>query len=251
MFDEFNEVLAPEYPEQMSHSLETFDETEQYQNDNVMSAALEPEIRTDIPNCETAIVYGEPYKRSELVDSMQGDNPYNARGNCGLVSIANILRISGKEVSETDVTGYAIEKGYCQYDRFGDECDNGGTTFEGRQKIFADYGIQTEICMESQGYSIENIADAVENGKGVIVGVNADILWNKDLGSPTFAGMPVANHIVTVTGVARDASTGEVAGLYICDSGHNDACRYLTADEFNAAYRNVYNAGANITTNSI
>lgn len=220
----------------------------------VEGIALEPEIRYDVPGCEVAMVTGNPFGNASKMDFEQGDNPYNASGNCGLVSISNLFRRAGLQVSEDDVTRYAIDSGLCEYNPLGDAGNNGGTTIEMRRDILYKFGIASDICPSHNGGTLEDIADAIDSGRGVLISVNAGELWECDDGSAPFWGRPVTNHCVTVTGIARDAATGEIKGVYIADSGRGmagDACRYITVERFNEAYTNAYGSGANITRNPI
>lgn len=212
--------------------------------------ALEPEIWTDLPNCEKAFVLGNPYEVAGSMDFAQGNNPYNAMGNCGLVSISNMLCAGGFDVTEDQVTGFAIKNGLCEYDPRNNPIDNGGTTAEMRKELLHRLGIESDICPSGTTGSLENIADAIDNRQGVVISVNAGMLWDTDDGSPLINGKPVANHCVAVTGYARDGETGQIAGVFIADSGRGnpgDACRYLTVEEFNDIYTDVYNSRANIT----
>ena len=212
--------------------------------------SLEPEIRRDIPNCEVALVTGSPYEAAPNMNFKQGSNSYNARGNCGLVSISNTLRRANIVISENEVTGCAIQKRLCAYDKNGNPVKNGGTTLESRKQVFRELGVESEVVRPGQGGDLKDIADAIDSGRGVVISVNAGILWDKDDGSSTIMGRCPSNHCVSVTGIARDAATGKVVGVYIADSGRGipgDACRYLTVEQFHEVYTDVYNSGANIT----
>lgn len=211
---------------------------------------LEPELRDDVPGCDEALVTGGPFDTAGRMDFQQGDNPFNAAGNCGLVSICNTLRRAGLDVTEDEVTKRAIDSGLCNYDPYGPASENGGTTLEMRRGVLALFGVDSEVCPAAGSGSLTRIAEAIDSGRGVVVSVSADLLWDKDVGGVGFFG-PVSNHCVAVTGIARDAKTGEIAGVYIADSGRgleSDACRYLSAEEFHEVYTQVYGAGANITT---
>ncbi len=239
-FQEGSEIAFTEKIENMHQGME--------------GVALEPEIRYDIPNCEVAMVTGDPFGNACKMDFEQGDNPYNASGNCGLVSISNMLRRAGMDVSEKDVTRCAIDSGLCDYNPMGSADNNGGTTIEMRCDILNKFGVASDICPSGNGGTLEDIADAIDSGRGVLISVNAGELWDCDDGSVPFWGRPVSNHCIMVTGIARNAATGEIAGVYIADSGRGiagDACRYLTVEKFDEAYTNVYGSGANITRNPV
>lgn len=212
--------------------------------------SLEPEVRHDVPNCDEALVTGDPIGNAELMDIKQGDNPYGAAGNCGLVSICNTLRRARMDVTEDQVTKAAIDNGLCQYDPNGPVSENGGTNLFMRKEVLALFGVDSEICPSWNGGTLERIAEAIDGGQGVVISVCADLLWDEDMGGVGFFG-PQSNHCVAVTGIARDAATGEITGIYIADSGRgleSDACRYLTVEEFDEVYTNVIGTGANITT---
>lgn len=216
--------------------------------------AMEPEFRRDVPGCPEALVTGSPFDNADKMDFNQGDNPFSASGNCGLVSIANTLSRGGFQVSENDVTGYAINSGQCVFDPNGPASENGGTDAVMRKNILAHFGVPSCIAGPRNGGNPEQLADAIDEGKGVLIGVNAGILWNDADYVDTFLGMPKANHCISVTGAVRDANTGELKGFYVADSGRGlpgDANRYLTLEEFNDAYTNVMGSEANITTKPI
>lgn len=228
--------------EAVESGLETFDSPE--------GCCLEPDLRTDVPGCDEALVTGGPFEVAGTMDFEQGDNPFNAAGNCGLVSICNTLRRAGFDVTEDDVTKRAIDSGLCRYDPNGPASENGGTTLEMRRGVLALYGVDSEVCPAAGSGSLERIAEAIDGGHGVVISVCADLLWDKDLGGVGFLG-PVSNHCVAVTGIARDAKTGEITGVYVADSGRgleSDACRYLSVETFHEVYTDVRGAGANITT---
>lgn len=218
------------------------------------AASLEPEVRYDVPDCQVALVTGSPFRPPLALDYEQGGNSCNARGNCGLVSIANTLRCRGMDVTEEMLTKKAVESGLCQYDPKGNPSDNGGTTAARRQKLLKELNIDSDIGTPKAGGTLEDIADAVDCGKGVLISGNAGVLWNRDDGSTLVNGRLRSNHCVAVTGVARDASTGKIVGIYICDSGRgipSDACRFLSAEEFHDFYTDVYGSCANITRKPI
>lgn len=248
------EKIIPDNKEiEFDEKVKIYEEPEQFW-DRVEAISLEPEERFDVPGCTVALVTGNPFHPDLKLDYQQGDNPYKAQGNCGLVSIVNTLRRGGKDITEDIVTKKAINNGLCVYNALGEASDNGGTTALDRQRVFKLLGIDSEIVSPERGGKLEDIADAIDCGKGVVISGNAGALWNIDDGSTMINGKLVSNHCIAVTGVARDAFTGKVAGVYVCDSGRgvpSDACRFLSRQEFDDFYTNVHNSKANITKNSI
>lgn len=211
--------------------------------------AINTQIRYDVPNAERVVVTGNPEEVEKYLDSVQGDEVQGARGTCGLTSIANICRLNGLDVTEGMVVTYALENNLCRYDPWNPD-DTGGTSGDQVAAILRAYGIGAHFN-DVNVYNVEALAEAIDSGRGVIAGVDAGVLWDAPDCSRTIYGMPVSNHYITLTGVARDASTGEIAGFYICDSGRqleSDACRYIPIEKFSEAYGpQIYGADAIIT----
>ena len=91
--------------------------------------------------------------------------------------------------------------------------------------------------------NVERIAQAVESGRAVLVGVNAGRLWSAD--NPERAsvrkhiGSGRANHAISVISCERDELTGTVVAVYINDTGRNlprDACRRVPIEDFLRAF---------------
>ena len=136
---------------------------------------------------ETVLVYGDPVETGEKLDDLQGDNYYDFQGDCGLVSVANLL---------------------------------------------------------------ESLADYVESGRGVNLGLNAGYAW----GDPNYIQDGVANHSVVLTGTCRDPETGELKGFFLCDSGAPNGsgeAMYLSVEQMEQAYLNAYGATALVTDQPI
>lgn len=215
-----------------------------------------PEIRYDVPGTSAALVSGNPYDVAPYLDSHQGDTGLRAAGTCGLTSISNVCVMAGMDVTEADVVKFALDNNLCSNGFWKSADEIGGTNYQQRIEILKAYGIDaTAYSALEDGGSLENIANAVEDGKGVIMGLNAGILWDEPSAVGGSYGITPSNHCVTITGVARDASNGEVVGFYICDSGRcmdTDASRYLTVDELSKAYNaNIINANVVITDQPI
>lgn len=197
---------------------------------------LKPEIQSNFPEFEgkEVVVFGDSLRTGEQLDHMQGDNPYLARGNCGLVSAANFLNMCGVSAAdEKMITKYAIDHNLCKHGWFVSSADRGGVTLENIQNILQDFGIETQAYEAFDvGGSIENIASRLETGYVGTMGVNAGHLWD----NPAYIGDGSANHEVTLTGTVRDLETGELLGLTVCDSGDGKACDVLTVEELKACY---------------
>jgi hypothetical protein len=95
----------------------------------------------------------------------------------------------------------------------------------------SDFGVPARLDFAP---NLISLAGKIETGKGVIVGLNAGILWNDS--SAYDNGM--ANHAVVVTGVARDPRDHHILGFYINDSGPDPAysARFVDAVTMDAAF---------------
>ena len=77
------------------------------------------ELRLQNVNGQTIEIWGDPFAMGESLDDFQGDNEFNFQGNCGLVTIANMLTMAGIECDENTITEIAINNGLCEYNVFG------------------------------------------------------------------------------------------------------------------------------------
>ena len=184
--------------------------------------------------------FDSPEELGKNLNSKQGRTPEEGGegiegfgGTCGIVSVENILRMAGVDVTEAELIKYATTHSYvrdskkrylCTKD--GSYGDNGGTYPEERQMILRHYGLESDIIKKAE---IQDIASFVEAGKGVIASVDANRLWYER--QATNAEL----HAVTVTSVQRDVTTNEILGFYICDSGKGLASWYIPVDKMKFA----------------
>ena len=202
------------------------------------------ELRTDVPGVDRALVIGNPFEAAERMDYVQGDNVLGYLGDCGLTSVANVGQLCGLDLSEDDVVLLANATGQCANDWFLPPSERGGVNDENIINLLSAYGIEAHAeSADSPGGSLEAIAQYCENGQSVTMGLNAGVAWDM----PEYIDDGGANHQVTVLGAVRDADTGEVAGLYICDSGNNEQCRFVDAETCHAMYTNVSGASIVVT----
>jgi len=190
------------------------------------------------------LVYGYP-KAFEL-DYMQGDAVPGYTGTCALTAIANLATQANQELSEKDVVQRAIDNHWTVTDPTKTDYQRGGSNYADQQALLNSYGINNGLLV---GYDEVSIANLIKGGRGVIMAVNGGVLW-ADNGYLDNGGV---NHVVTVTGVACDAVTGDITGFYIADSGRgkvSDMTRYVSLADFRAA-ANVTNAYAIYTLDPI
>lgn len=176
-----------------------------------------PHELIELPNGQEGLVLGTPEQCADF-NHQQGDNPYGFLGTCGLVSCEDVLRQFGIEVTEGDVVRHAIEVGACFVDGPADIC--GGTTASDQAQILSDFGVPAH---SEHLDSLEQLANCIEEGRGVIIEVNAGVLWN----NPAAYDFGQANHAIVATGVVRDPESGDVLGFFINDSGNGDSCRFV------------------------
>lgn len=206
-------------PEQLAQPVEGLDQTqqdyEQLENGNT--------------------VYDHPQETGETLNSNQGKAVPGFVGTCGLVSAENVARMAGKDVSEADTVGIACENKDCQHHFWWPAEANGGTKPQNICSVLGHLGIDATADYEP---SVNEMADAVESGHGVIAFVDVFEFWpdNEQEGG----------HAVTVTSVERDPD-GNIAAFYVCDSGTGgeDACRRVDVDLFDASLN------YSVTTNDI
>jgi Ca2+-binding RTX toxin-like protein len=175
-------------------------------------------------NGKAALVYGFPHNYD--LDYSQGDEVPGYKGTCGETSVANICIMSGLQETEADVVKRAIANGWCRT-QASDDASRGGCNQYDQMNLLKSFGLPSDC---SYGYDQAKLAGLLKDGRGVLIAVNAGKLWD----DPDYVQGGVLNHVVTVTGVACDASSGDVLGFYIADSGRGqaaDANRYLSTDD--------------------
>lgn len=179
-----------------------------------------------LPDGREALVVGDVEKCKEYTHP-QGDNPYGYRGTCGLVSIEGIARLFGIDIDEAGVVTIAIITDLCNNEGAPDQL--GGTSVFGQTELLKILDIPATAV---RGQALDDLAGALEEGRGVIIETNAGVLWDR----ADYYGDGSMNHAVVATGVARDVATGEILGFYINDSGTGDAGRFVPADVMQEAW---------------
>lgn len=186
---------------------------------------------------DNAIVYDRPVEKRKDLELSQG-KVHRFHGTCGLCSCVNILRLAGVAITEKEMVAFAREHKLCQNHFWLKSEKNGATSADDRQQILKYFGISSVLMPPD----IEAIADAVENGKGVIISVYASQLWNVRKSSEDL-------HAVAVTSVKKDCE-GNILGFYIADSGIHgmDGDGYYSKDKLQSALTKRF---MNVTTQVI
>ena len=148
--------------------------------------------------------------------------------------------------TESDVVNRAIQHGWAVTDPTLPPYMRGGSNFIDQQALLDSFGIRNELIA---GYNEDGIANLIRSGRGVIIAVNAGVLW----GDAAYLDGGGVNHVVTVTGAVYGEADGALLGFYITDSGRHlvsDMTRFVAIDAFRAA-ANVGNAYAIYTKEAL
>jgi len=197
-------------------------------------------------------VYDSPLEMDKYLYSKQGSAYEAFQGTCGLCSCANILRLAGADYGEKEMIDYAAGKRgnsftpvLCSYNPY-ISCMSGGTSPKQRQQILDYFGVSSSVWSartDSDGITsmetIEDIAEWISQGRGVIISVDAGVFYN----NPRLRG---GGHAVTVTSVERDAD-GNTTAFYILDSNKGTVKR--SASDLRDALRSY--VGINVTSQII
>lgn len=192
------------------------------------SAAIAVPVRPGrLPDGTAALVLGD-VARLAAFNHRQGDNPDHDCGDCGVVCCAEVLEEFGIELTEADAVSHAAR--FRELHVVARHPEESGWTLPADQAaILRDYGVPAH---EEDGQPIERLAAAVQLGHGVIAAVNAGVLW----GDMNFLGHGQANHVVTVTGIARDPYDGALLGFYVNDSGTGQSGQFISAHLMTTAF---------------
>ncbi|WP_233149369.1 calcium-binding protein [Herbaspirillum camelliae] len=199
--------------------------------DKPAAATTMPAQRDKIDG-KDVLVYGNPKSYQDL-DYCQGDAVPGYMGTCSETSIANLLMIAGRDVTEKDVVQRAINNGWC--DTVSSDPGRRGGTVSGLQRLLLEsYGMPVEAITD---YDPNKLAALIKEGRGVLMGVNGYALWGADLDKKLLELINV-NHMINLTGAVYAADTGALQGFYIVDSGRGrsgDAARYVSLSELDKA----------------
>jgi hypothetical protein len=187
-----------------------------------------------LPDGRETLITGDP-EGDRAFTHRQGENLFGFEGTCGLCSCENVLRSFGLQVTEADIVNFASLHGLCNIDS-PDPAMCGGTTAEWQAEILTRLGIPAS---QFQGGTLEDLAANIDQGRGIIVEINAGVVWN----DPNYDSGGYANHAITVTGVARDPMSGEIQGFYINDSGSGRAAQFVDASTMREAWQDAGGAG--------
>jgi hypothetical protein len=204
--------------------------------DTLTPGALEPrDIRAltyieTLHNGHAVVVSGNPEGRT-LFNHLRGDNTLGYQSACGLVSCMDLLNQAGINVDENAVVQIAARTGLCDTSS-ADPAHDGGTSLHDQVTILSVGGVSAHV---EAGNTAGTLARQVEDGQGVIIAVNAGVLWD----DPSSYQAGQANHAVVVTGVARGLVSGGIDGFYINDSGDGQSGEFVAISTMQQAWQAV------------
>jgi hypothetical protein len=194
------------------------------------AGAAVPVQPDELPDGRPSLMVGD-VPGDAAFNHRQGDNPEHWAGDCGLVSVQDVLQQFGLHLTEADVVAHALAHAECQANPAAAD-QSGGTRPSQDAQILADYGIPARVL---SGLTMTQLAEQVEQGRGVIIGVNCGVLWQV----PEDVGDGSVNHAVTVTGVALDPRTGSIQGFYLNDSGNGKSAEFVGAVLMRVAWQDT------------
>lgn len=208
--------------------------------------------QTGMLNGHAVTIYNTPHETAQRhAISNQGTAfPSTYRGTCGCCASGTIMNMAGFNFSERDVVTYASNHGLCASGDANPD-NNGGTTPLDRQAIIE--GMSGIQCTNTTGlYSLEELATQVENGHGVILGVDAS-------GLPGYNCEPGSGHAIVLASVVRNSGTNEIDGYYIYDSNGRvgddsgsdyDVCQFVPAQTLDMCF-DSWGRRSNVSTQII
>lgn len=193
-----------------------------------------------------AYVFGMNDERLNQLSYAQGKNEKGWKMTCGIAQSAGILSRAGIHINEEKLVEVCAKNNWCDHGHFLAVKLNGGTSGASIATILSAQGVPAQYDYNA---SVEEISALVEQGHGVILGVNAGYLWNSYYGSA--AGNGSANHAISVIGTVRDEFSHEVVAVFINDTGRSqagDQKRLIPMSKLKEIYKVPY--GVAIVTDS-
>jgi hypothetical protein len=149
--------------------------------------------------------------------------------DCVEMAVADVVgELSGDEPSEHAIVKLAQSTPSPShhgpiYAKPGKRRAGSGTSFDDEPALLAHYGIQAVSTDRSSakktgvGTGMKALEQTLAQGRKVIAGLNAELIWREPVEDKTSDGQPESNHAVVVTGV--DTAAGVV---HLNDSGSED-----------------------------
>ena len=211
---------------------------EKVMSDPMTKHALFSGVRAPAGSGGPSLTFGLNDENLSSLSYAQGNNTLGWGNDCSLAQVANIMTLAGIPTAEEQVVNHVNAiRGSLKGNPVssGNPFMNGGMVPGDISRVLSDFGLANDVYEDRGGLigsiqklfgakeskdalDLDGVASAVEDGKGVILGVNASLLNGK-------YGDITANHAISVVGTARDLTSHEVVGFYINDTGHPDAAK--------------------------
>ena len=186
-------------------------------------------------------VFDHPFDPNNYRICNQGSAyPTGPQGTCGCCSCGTIINKSGGNTNEHEIVAYAWNNKLCS--------DSGGTSPSSWVDILNGAGINSH---DTSGAALPELADYVEQGHGVIIGVSA-CTYNPQMYGHYFPGV-ADGHALVLESVIRDHRTGEILEYVVSDSNgksRDDACHRVPANVLEKAFSRKHKASV-VTTDVI
>lgn len=231
----------PAFPEYLAWKPEALPGIEAVEPEVDITPLLETQQEKQIVEYDDgrkAVRFDHPEKLLDQLPYSQGNNEFNKDMTCAHANLGSWLKIMGSQNTEKDVVRYAsthVGRDGCPL------CSSSGGTFPTDiPVIWEQFGIPAD---SDSSKNIERIAEAVESGHAVSVGVNAGILWGADNPEGHDIRPNIqdgsANHQIGIVSCERDMVSGAITHFYINDTGRKykrDACRKISISDFIPAF---------------
>lgn len=182
--------------------------------DSVLDVSNHPHYDSD---SDPDDICGDPGSAAEVYHTQETNS------SCAVAAQEFVLeQLTGREYTESELRDMAEDAGWYSPD--------GGTPMYDVGNILESQGLAVN---QSTGNTLDSIADCLENGGAVIVGVDGGELYTGD--NDFFAPGDGANHALQVTGI--DRSDPDHPMVILNDSGvHNGDGVMVPAEDFVAAW---------------
>lgn len=143
--------------------------------------------------------------------------------NCGVESSRQLINRNGNPIDEDTLLDDALRSGDAETKptRF----DSGGTGPDGRERILDSHGVPSHQVPQG----MNNIAQNVAEGRGVITSHDAGILWDDS----RYNG---GGHAIVPTGLEYDKN-GRLKNVIVNDTGQGQCGQKIPADRFESSLR--------------
>jgi len=166
-------------------------------------------------------------------NQIQPNTPGQSYNNCGVESARQIINRTHPDnpISQEDLLNQSMNNGTANGTP-NNLFASGGTGPEGRVQILEDNNVPAHL----ESNSLQNLAQSVGEGKGVIAAVMAGTLW--PVSSPNSNAPPpgTGGHAILVTGIEYDKN-GNIKNVIINDTGTGQCMVSVPAATFEQALK--------------